>query len=144
MTRSKDTAHADRISSPEQAVLCALVIDDHEPTAQSISDFLRTHGYESVFALNGQTGLTLVWQRRPKIVFCDLAMPEVDGYQVAALIRSDQSYQPLLVAFGERAGEALEQRARGAGFDQYLAKPVDPFQLLPLVEAACGESAEPR
>jgi CheY-like chemotaxis protein len=143
MSQSNHVAQGTRIPPPQEAVLCALVIDDDEPIAESIAAFVRTHGYEAAHATSGQEGLALAWQRRPLIVFCDLAMPGTDGYQVAELLRSDRSYRPFLVALGDRAGEAQEQRARQAGFDRYIAKPVDAYHLLPLVQTACGEATMP-
>ena len=143
MSRSNHVAQGTRIPPPKEAILCALVIDDDEPIAESIAAFLRTHGYESAHATSGQAGLALAWERRPQIVFCDLVMQGIDGYQVAGLLRSDRAYRPFLVALGDRPGEAPEQRAREAGFDSYLAKPVDAFHLLPLVQGACGEPTAP-
>ncbi|HZU35036.1 MAG TPA: response regulator [Gemmataceae bacterium] len=134
MTHTEDVEAGVQSLPARQPPLIALVIDDHELTADAVAMFLQTHGYEVLAVYGGAEGLAIAQARRPPIIFCDLVMPGIDGYQVAASLRAGGEYQPLLLAMSALVGESNIQRALAVGFNQFLAKPVDAYQLLTIVQ----------
>ena len=111
-----------------------LVIDDNMDTADSLCRFLKVAlGYEAHVAYDGAAGVRMAGEFGPTVVVCDIAMPKLSGMGVAkALEKMDP--KPLLIAVTAFTGEFTEATAREAGFDYYLAKPVDPFVIEALIQ----------
>jgi two-component system CheB/CheR fusion protein len=116
--------------------LRVLVVDDDADTAQSLALLLRLFGHECQAADNGVSALTHAEQLRPDVVFLDLLMPEVDGFEVARRLRQQTPRpQPVLIALTGYGDAAHRQRCDEAGFDFHLLKPVDPEDLRQLLAA---------
>lgn len=114
--------------------LAVLVIDDHMDTADSLARFLRVGlGHDARVAYDGATGLRLAADLTPDVVVCDIAMPKVNGLRVAEVL-TETSPRPLLIAVTAFVGEYPECQARDAGFDFYLPKPADPFDIEKLIQ----------
>jgi two-component system CheB/CheR fusion protein len=111
-----------------------LVVDDNVDTAESLALLLRLRGHEAEIAHDGPAALDLAAAFEPDAVLLDIGLPGLDGYQVAAeLRRQPQTAGALLVALTGYGQEEDQRRAREAGFDHHLTKPVDPqviYQLL--------------
>lgn len=101
-----------------------LVVDDNHDAADSLSVLLGSMGAEVRTAYDGRSALLLLDELQPQIVFLDIGMPGMDGYEVARRVRRRQSGdRPLLVAVTGWGQPADRQRGREAGFDCHLVKP---------------------
>jgi CheY-like chemotaxis protein len=91
---------------------------------------LGRYGHEVTTAHSGTTGLQAAKQWRPDIVLCDLGLPEMDGYEVASVLRQDPATTAArLIAVSGYGRDEDRQRSGAAGFDLHLTKPVDPAEL---------------
>src|SRR5262245_40166897 len=109
------------------APLRALVVDDEEDTRESFCTLLRLWGHEARCAADGQSALREAEAFRPNVVLLDLALPGMDGFEVASRLRQLPGCR--LVAVSGLAGKEAEVRARACGCDFHLTKPADPEQL---------------
>jgi len=127
----------------EARPLRVLVVDDHPDSAQSLAMLLRLYGYTTDVAFNGQAALDAVARMSPDAVLCDIGMPVLDGYQVAARVRKADPQRPLLVAVTAYSSDEARQKGRDAGFDHYLVKPVDTSAMLALLRQLAGSLGLP-
>jgi signal transduction histidine kinase len=112
-------------AAPMHAVR-VLVVDDNRDAADTLAALLELLGHSAQVANDGRAALDAVLDFRPQVVFLDIGMPGMNGYDVAQVIRNDRRLdQPLLVALTGWGGESDRQRTRDAGFDLHLTKPVD-------------------
>ncbi len=101
-----------------------LVIEDNVDAAESLGDALKLSGYEVAVAFDGSQGIEKAHEFKPDVVFCDIGLPGMDGYEVARAFRSDAELRGVyLAALTGYAGPEDEQRAAEAGFARHLAKP---------------------
>jgi CheY-like chemotaxis protein len=112
-----------------------IVADDHKDTVVTLKAILDDEGHDVMGAYNGVQVLVAASEFRPDVVILDLAMPGLDGYEIAKEIRERfGAFHPLLIAVSglhnDGPGRAL---SRVAGFDHHLAKPCDPAQILALI-----------
>ncbi len=113
-----------------------LVIEDDRESLDLIDFVLRDHGYSPLLALGGAEGVRIALERTPDLILLDIRMPQMDGYEVAALLRAEaQLGQTRLVAFTASAMASEPDRIADAGFDGYIQKPIDPATLASEVEA---------
>ena len=112
-----------------------LVVDDNPDVADSFRVLLEAMGHR-VRTLNGGSEVIAVMRLfRPDVVFLDISMPDMDGFQVAALIRAEKAGpRPLLVALTGYAQGGDRKAALAASFDRYLLKPLNPEQIETLLE----------
>ncbi|TFW19966.1 response regulator [Duganella callida] len=107
-----------------------LVIDDNVETANVLVALLELNGHHASAAYGAADGLRAVDELTPDVVFLDIGMPEMNGYQVAGLIRArPRIRQPYLIAFSAWDDAASVARALGAGFDRHIAK-TSSFEIL--------------
>lgn len=112
-----------------------LIVDDIPDVAESLADLLRELGHEVHVSHSGAAALEAAPEFRPEVVFCDLAMPHVDGLAVARKLRADPTLcEATLVAWTGFADERHRAQAREAGFDAYLLKPADVSSFLETLE----------
>ncbi len=101
-----------------------LVIEDNVDAADSLRDLLAMQGHQVFVAYDGPSGILRAHELRPQVVFCDIGLPGVDGYQVARRLRSDEALKgSLLVALSGYALQDDIESAKSAGFDRHMAKP---------------------
>jgi len=113
-----------------------LVVDDNADAADMTAQMLQLYGLNVQVAYGGTQGLANVRSMHPDLVFLDIGMPVMDGYQVAEAVRADQTLKDVkLVALTAWGDEASRSRARAAGFDMHLTKPAN---ILELVDIASG------
>lgn len=116
-----------------------LVVDDSPDIAESLAIALRLEGHEVRTALDGAAALAAAEAFAPEVVLLDIGMPDVDGYQVAGQLRGRAATRHArIVAVSGSARPEERERARAAGFDDFLAKPVD-FLALARVLAGPGD-----
>jgi CheY-like chemotaxis protein/anti-sigma regulatory factor (Ser/Thr protein kinase) len=107
-----------------------LVVDDQPDSTASLAMLLRLRGHEVRIAHDGPSALEEVTRRPPEVVFLDLGLPGMSGYDVARQLRAQPQTRDLrLVALTGYGTEADRAKSRAAGFDVHLAKPVDPVDL---------------
>ena len=108
-----------------------LVIDDSNTIRRSAEIFLRQGGHEVVLAEDGFDALAKVNDHTPQLIFCDILMPRLDGYQTCALIRKSARFHSTPVVMLS-SKDGLFDRARGAmvGSNAYLTKPFTKDSLL--------------
>ena len=119
-----EPAEAARPAGPARRIL---VVDDHQDSTDSLALFLRLRGHEVRTAQDGPTALDEIERYRPEVVFLDLGLPGMSGYDVARRVRMRTDLGPVqLVALTGYGTDGDRQKTRDAGFDVHLAKPVDP------------------
>ena len=111
-----------------------LVVDDNADAAMTLDMLLRSLGHETHVVHDGHAACEAVGQFRPDIVLLDIGMPGLDGYEVARRLRAlPGTAGCMLVAVTGWGQENDRRRAREAGFDRHLVKPVDPEEIEALV-----------
>ncbi len=108
-----------------------LMIEDNRDAAQALRDYLELSGHEVELAYTGPAGLQAAHRFQPEVILCDLGLPGLDGFEVARALREDPELRRVrLIAISGYGQEEDRRRAREAGFDFHLTKPVDPSDLL--------------
>jgi two-component system CheB/CheR fusion protein len=122
-----------------------LIVDDLTDAADSLARLLRLLGHEARAAYSGPAALSAAQQFLPHAILLDIGLPALDGYQVAGMLRQIPALQSAcLIALSGHGGEVFRERARQAGFDEYLLKPINTEQLeLLLSELAAGRCSLP-
>ena len=120
----------------ENAGLKIMVIDDSSTIRRSAEIFLGQAGYQVVLAEDGFDALAKMNDHKPALIFCDILMPRLDGYQTCALIKKSSKFHATPVVMLS-SKDGLFDRARGAmvGSDAYLTKPFTKDSLLKTVRA---------
>src|SRR5262249_56416876 len=109
-----------------QQALRILIVDDNQDSAETLATLMRLYGFEADTATDGLMALKVAQIRRPQIILIDLAMPGMDGYQVADQLRAQMAPAPIvLAAVSGYVREADRKRSAEAGFERHFAKPVD-------------------
>jgi two-component system sensor histidine kinase/response regulator len=113
-----------------------VVIDDDPLMCQTLADLLGEVGHEVETALDGETGLRLMRERRPDLVVCDVAMADMNGYDVLRSMRKDPSTSTLpLIFLTGFAGDEDRRRGMNLGADDYLTKPIRRDELVQAIAA---------
>jgi len=119
-----------------------MVIDDSNTIRRSAEIFLMQGGYEVLLAEDGFDALSKVNDHDPDLIFCDILMPRLDGYQTCALIKKNGKHKatPVIMLSSK---DSLFDRARGrmVGSDEYLTKPFTKESLLKAVEAHLAQKS---
>ncbi|MEX2495508.1 MAG: ATP-binding protein, partial [Woeseia sp.] len=118
-----------------------LVLDDNEDVAESLATLLQAMGADVRTAYSGASALALLDEFRPKIALLDIGMPDMNGYEVAAAIRKWAPAQSVrLIAVTGWGQPADKARARAAGFDAHLTKPVEGDKLKSAIRDVATQS----
>ena len=108
-----------------------LVIDDSNTIRRSAEIFLRQGGHEVVLAEDGFDALAKVNDNTPDLIFCDILMPRLDGYQTCAIIKRNPRFtQVPVIMLSSKDGVFDKARGRMVGSEDYLTKPFTKEQLL--------------
>ncbi|WP_051971614.1 PAS domain S-box protein [Massilia sp. 9096] len=133
------------VPAPAPGGLCILVVDDNVDAAVTLAMILEMDGHGARVAHSGGEALGLVRELQPDVVFLDIGMPGMDGYQTAEAIRKLPAVrQPCLVALTGWGAEHDRMRSAGAGFDHHLTKPADLGALQDLLARVAGAQAHAR
>jgi twitching motility two-component system response regulator PilG len=112
-----------------------LVIDDSNTIRRSAEIFLRQGGHEVVLAEDGFDALAKVNDHAPELIFCDILMPRLDGYQTCAIIKRNARFAHVpVIMLSSKDGLFDKARGRMVGSEDYLTKPFTKEQLLKAVE----------
>jgi twitching motility two-component system response regulator PilG len=123
--------------------LKVLVIDDSNTIRRSAEIFLKQGGYEVLLAEDGFDALAKVNDHSPHVIFCDILMPRLDGYQTCAIIKRNARFANTpVIMLSSKDGLFDKARGRMVGSQDYLTKPFTKDQLLQAVaqHAAVGTS----
>ncbi len=121
--------------NPPDAPLKILVVDDSNTIRRSAEIFLKAGQYEVVLAEDGFDALAKVSDYRPDLIFCDILMPRLDGYQTCAIIKQNARFAKVpVVMLSSKDGVFDKARGRMVGAQDYLTKPFTKDQLLQAVE----------
>jgi twitching motility two-component system response regulator PilG len=113
-----------------------LVIDDSNTIRRSAEIFLRQGGHEVVLAEDGFDALAKVNDHLPELIFCDILMPRLDGYQTCAIIKRNPKFTHVpVIMLSSKDGLFDKARGRMVGSEDYLTKPFTKEQLLRAVDA---------
>jgi CheY-like chemotaxis protein len=126
--RFRKSAAEKPMEKTEPAELCAarriLIVDDDHDVADSLAMYLDTFDATVRVAYGGAEGLELFETFRPELVFLDLGMPRIDGFETARRIRAlPEGRDVFLVALTGWGREHVLDRVRAAGFDRHITKP---------------------
>jgi len=112
-----------------------LVIDDSNTIRRSAEIFLKQGGHEVLLAEDGFDALSKVNDHKPDLIFCDILMPRLDGYQTCAIIKRNTTFSSVpVVMLSSKDGVFDKARGRMVGSQEYLTKPFTKDQLLQAVE----------
>src|SRR5210317_1416315 len=116
-----------------------MVIDDSKTIRRSAETLLKKAGCEVVTAIDGFEALAKITEHKPDIIFVDIMMPRLDGYQTCALIKHNQTFKatPVIMLSSK---DSIFDRARGriVGSEEYLTKPFSKEDLIKAITAHVG------
>jgi twitching motility two-component system response regulator PilG len=116
-----------------------MVIDDSNTIRRSAEIFLKQAGCEVILAVDGFEALAKISDYEPQIIFCDILMPRLDGYQTCALIKRSPRYaRTPVVMLSSKDGLFDRARGRMVGSSEYLTKPFTKDTLLTAVAQHAG------
>lgn len=112
-----------------------LIVDDSATIRRSAESMLAAEGYDVVTAENGFEALSKVARHNPDLIFVDIMMPRLDGYQTCAIIKNNAQYRSTpVVMLTSKDGLFDQARGRVVGSDLYLTKPFTKEELLAAVQ----------
>jgi len=116
-----------------------LVVDDEPYIQRSLSFVLRKEGFQVEVAANGEEGLKKARELKPKVIFLDVMMPKLNGFNTCRAIKSDNelkdSYVILLTGKGQ---EIDKERAIKEGADEFMSKPFSPKEIVTKIRTILG------
>ena len=123
-------------SAADSVGLKVLVIDDSNTIRRSAEIFLKQGGYEVLLAEDGFDALSKVNDHGPDLIFCDILMPRLDGYQTCAIIKRNPRFAHVpVIMLSSKDGLFDKARGRMVGSEDYLTKPFTKEQLLRAVDS---------
>lgn len=128
---SQEKPNQDKLTPDQLSRIKVMVIDDSNTIRRSAEIFLKASGCQVILAEDGFDALAKISNEHPDVIFVDIMMPRLDGYQTCSLIKRNARYKttPVIMLSSK---DGLFDRARGrmAGSDQYLTKPFTQETLL--------------
>ena len=121
--------------SIDSSGLKVLVVDDSNTIRRSAEIFLKQGGHDVLLADDGFDALAKVNDYEPQLIFCDILMPKLDGYQTCAIIKRNERFAATpVVMLSSKDGVFDKARGRMVGAQDYLTKPFTKDQLLQAVQ----------
>ena len=119
--------------------LRVMVIDDSKTIRRTAETLLKREGCEVVTATDGFEALAKIADQQPQIIFVDIMMPRLDGYQTCALIKNNQVFKSTpVIMLSSKDGLFDKARGRIVGSEQYLTKPFTREELLDAIRTHVG------
>lgn len=123
----------------DNACMKVMIIDDSKTIRRTAETLLTKAGFDVITATDGFEALSVIADNKPDIIFVDIMMPRLDGYQTCALIKNNKEFKktPVIMLSSK---DSLFDRARGrvVGSDQYLTKPFTKDELLGAIKEFAG------
>jgi twitching motility two-component system response regulator PilG len=121
--------------STNESTFKVLVVDDSNTIRRSAEIFLKQGGHEVMLAEDGFDALAKVNDYQPNLIFCDILMPRLDGYQTCAIIKRNARFSGVpVIMLSSKDGVFDKARGRMVGAQDYLTKPFTKEQLLQAVQ----------
>jgi twitching motility two-component system response regulator PilG len=119
---------------------CVACLDDAATVRHSVENILDRYGYRSILLDHPVTALSQFFSVKPDLILCDITMPDLDGYEICAMLRQSSSFRqtPIVMLTG-RDGFIDRVRAQMVGATDYLAKPFGEEELVTIVEKYVGQ-----
>ncbi len=118
-----------------------MVIDDSKTIRRTAETLLRKEGFDVVVATDGFEALSLVADHKPDLIFLDVMMPRLDGYQTCALIKHHRVFRHTpVVMLSSKDGLFDRARGRVVGSDHYITKPFTRDELLAVINQLCNKA----
>jgi CheY-like chemotaxis protein len=118
-----------------------LVVDDQPANRDLVAYLLRYFGHDVATAPDGASAVRAARAQHPDLIVMDLAMPGMDGYTAAQLMRAEQSLTGIRLIAVSATGTASEGAACAAGFDAFYPMPIDPQAFMSFLEAFIRQPA---
>ena len=116
--------------------LKVMVIDDSKTIRRTAETLLKKVGYHVITAVDGFDALAKIADHHPDIIFVDIMMPRLDGYQTCALIKNNSAFRATpVIMLSSKDGLFDKAKGRIVGSDQYLTKPFSKEELLGAIRA---------
>lgn len=123
----------------EDAKKTVLLVEDNEDNLVVYRTILEHVGYRVIEARDGEEGVAAARRHRPDIVLMDISIPKIDGWEATQRLKADEDTRAIpIIALTAHALEEDRQKAKDAGCDGYLAKPVEPRRVVQEVEKFVG------
>ena len=136
---SEESQAAEAAEQSDQLNVKVMVIDDSKTIRRSAETLLKKAGCEVITAVDGFEALAKITEHRPDIIFVDIMMPRLDGYQTCALIKNNQTFKatPVIMLSSK---DSIFDRARGriVGSEKYLTKPFSKEDLINAITTHVG------
>lgn len=121
-----------------------VVVEDNAANRELIRYLLSSFGHQPLLTVDGESGLSCTREQMPDLVLCDIQMPGLDGFGVARALKASPLTAGIpLVALTASAMLGDRERILAAGFDAYIAKPIDPETIVPCLEALLQRAPPP-
>jgi twitching motility two-component system response regulator PilG len=110
-------------------------IDDTKTVCETVESILKAEGYEAIALTNPLEALSLIFQIQPDLILCDIAMPQLNGYEICAMLRHSSAFENIPIIMLTGKDKFIDRlRATMVGATDYLTKPFGDTELLMLVE----------
>jgi len=131
-------SNANVVAKAEERSPRILCIDDSVTICRAVEYILHNHGYQVMAVASPTKALSLIFQHKPDLILCDIAMPELDGYELCGMLRKSSAFAktPIIMLTG-KDGFIDRVKARMVGATEYLTKPFGERELLTTVEKHC-------
>ncbi|MGA2551061.1 MAG: response regulator [Burkholderiaceae bacterium] len=120
-----------------------MIIEDNVDANDSLAMLVEMMGFEVAQALDGPAALELAPRFAPDVIFCDVGLPGMDGYEVVRALRGVLAHQPVVAALTGYGDRSDLERATAAGFDQHFVKPLGHAQLESFLSSFGNSEARP-
>ena len=118
-----------------------LIVEDNEKNMKLFRDVLQATGYRTLEATTGVRAIELATENTPDLVLMDIQLPDIDGIEALGRLRADDRTAAIpVLALTAQAMHGERERFLAAGFDGYVAKPVNVAQLIGMVRQQCDGS----
>ncbi|MCH4248970.1 MULTISPECIES: twitching motility response regulator PilG [Acinetobacter] len=115
--------------------LKVMIIDDSKTIRRTAETLLQREGCQVVTAIDGFDALAKIAETNPDIIFADIMMPRLDGYQTCALIKNNQNYQNIpVIMLSSKDGLFDQAKGKIVGSEQYLTKPFSKEELFEAIK----------
>ncbi|OGG46743.1 MAG: two-component system response regulator [Candidatus Handelsmanbacteria bacterium RIFCSPLOWO2_12_FULL_64_10] len=112
-----------------------LIVEDNANNRMIMRDLMEVQGHRTLEAVDGAEGLAMALEHRPDLILMDVQLPGMDGYEVTRRLKTqDETKHIPIVAVTSYAMKGEEERAREAGCDAYVSKPIDIHKLVETVQ----------
>ncbi|MDP5337544.1 MAG: response regulator [Nodularia sp. (in: cyanobacteria)] len=129
------SSHSEPSGVDDKYKVRVICIDDTKTICETVEHILKQQGYEAIALTNPLEAISLIFQLQPDLILCDIAMPELDGYEICAMLRHSSAFQNIPIIMLTGKDQFIDRvRATMVGATDYLTKPFGDTELLMLVE----------